>query len=82
GHVAYYHVRDKVLIAGDLLTSKRGKLTRPMPMFTADMTEAVESSRIIAELEPQLVTICHSNDVRNAALQLDTYLRKYAPSKL
>lgn len=82
GHVAYYHVRDKVLIAGDLLTSKRGKFTRPMPMFTADMAEAIESSRIIAELEPELVTICHSNDVRNAALQLDTYISKYAARKL
>lgn len=78
GHVVYYHVKDKVLIAGDLFTSKRGELAKPMAMFTADMTEAVKSSRIIAQLKPQLVTICHSNDVSNAALQLDSYIGKYS----
>lgn len=78
GHVAYYHVKDKVLIAGDLFTSKRGELARPMARFTANMTEAVESSRIITQLKPDLVSICHSNDVSNATAQLENYLRKYA----
>ena len=43
GHVVYYHEQDQVLLAGDLFTSKKGKLHQPMSMFTADMAEAVRS---------------------------------------
>lgn len=78
GHVAYYHTKDKVLISGDLFTSKRGKLKRPMAMFTADMATAIESSHIIKQLQPMLVTICHSNDVQDPASQIDEYLGKYS----
>ena len=74
GHVVYYHEQDRVLLAGDLFTSKRGKLHRPMPMFTADMTEAVKSSRIVRELNPLRLEVCHGQAVHNPAEQLDAYL--------
>lgn len=62
------------MIAGDLFTSKNGKLRKPMKMFTADMNEAVQSSQIVKELKPALVSICHGNDVENPSSQIDNYL--------
>lgn len=80
GHVAYYHEKDGVLLAGDLFTSKNGRLNRPMPMFTADMQEAVRSSRIIQELKPRRVEVCHGKPVSDAADHLDEYVRMMGSS--
>lgn len=75
GHVVYYHERDRVLLAGDLFTSKKGKLRRPMPAFTADMREAVQSSLLLRELDPVHLEVCHGDPVLRPAEQLDGYLR-------
>lgn len=75
GHIVYYHEKDGVLLAGDLFTSKKGRLNRPMPMFTADMQEAVRSSRIVKELKPHRVEVCHGKPVFSAADHLDEYMR-------
>lgn len=76
GHVVYYHEQDRVLLGGDLFTSKRGKLHRPMPIFTADMGEAVKSSLILQQLQPLYLEICHGNPVKDPAEQLDAYVRE------
>lgn len=78
GHVAYYHERDGVLLAGDLFTSKRGELRRPMPMFTADMEQALESGRIVQELRPRRVEVCHGVPVMNPGDQWSAYASRYA----
>lgn len=75
GHVVYYHEKDQVLLAGDLFTSKKGKLHRPMPMFTADMNEAVRSSTIVRRLSPKRLEVCHGDSVFQAADQLDEYIK-------
>ncbi|MGG1659325.1 MBL fold metallo-hydrolase [Brevibacillus sp. NRS-1366] len=80
GHVVYYHEKDRVLLAGDLFTSKRGRLYRPMPMFTADMAGALKSSLIIRKLQPKHLEVCHGNSVKNPAEQLDAYLQETATS--
>lgn len=74
GHVVYYHEKDGVLLAGDLFTSKMGKLHRPMPMFTADMQEAVRSSSILKVLKPRRVEVCHGKPIFEAADHLDEYV--------
>lgn len=76
GHVAYYHEEDKVLLAGDLFTSKKGKLQKPMAMFTADMVEAVNSSKIIEKLQPKRLEVCHGNSVFQPADQIDRYIQQ------
>ncbi len=73
GHVAYYHADDAVLLAGDLFTSKGGRLHHPMPIFTADMAEAVRSSAVVAQLKPKRVEVCHGAPVFDAAADLDAY---------
>ena len=76
GHVVYYHEQDRVLLGGDLFTSKRGKLHRPMPIFTADMGEAVKSSLLLKKLQPLHLEVCHGNPVKEPAAQLDAYVRR------
>lgn len=76
GHVVYYHEKDQILLAGDLFTSKYGKIHQPMPMFTADMHEAVKSSSIIEQLKPIQLEICHGNSVIHPAEQLEEYTQK------
>jgi glyoxylase-like metal-dependent hydrolase (beta-lactamase superfamily II) len=77
GHVVYYHEQDRVLLAGDLFTSKNGKLKRPMPLFTADMAEAVKSSVIVSQLNPLHLEVCHGEPVLHPAAQLDAYRRSF-----
>lgn len=74
GHTAYYHERDRVLLAGDLFTSRQGRLGRPMAIFTADMEEAVRSGAIVATLQPERLEICHGGPVLNPAAQISQYL--------
>ncbi|MCJ8009348.1 MBL fold metallo-hydrolase [Lederbergia wuyishanensis] len=76
GHVAYFHEKDQVLLAGDLFTSKKGKLHRPMSIFTPDMNEAVKSSAIIKYLKPKKVEVCHGYTVLNPADHLEEYMEK------
>ena len=81
GHVVYHHAGDGVLIAGDLFTSKRGRLHRPMPMFTADMAQAVESSEIVRTLAPKRLEVCHGDPVLQPAAHLDAYIQRTAPAR-
>lgn len=78
GHVVYYHEQDQVLLAGDLFTSKKGKLRHPMAIFTADMAEAVRSSAIVGQLKPKRLEVCHSAPVFNPAEHLAEYQRATA----
>lgn len=74
GHVAYYHPQDQVLLVGDLFTAKKGKLRKPMAMFTGDMAQAIQSSSIVRQLKPVRLEVCHGSSVLQPADQLDSYL--------
>lgn len=79
GHVVYYHEADRVLIGGDLLMSRRGRLRRPMAMFTSDMAEAIRSSEILRQLKPLRLEVCHAAPVNCPAEQLKAFLKAGAP---
>ncbi len=76
GHVVYYHEKDKILLAGDLFTSRRGNLHQPMPLFTANMADAVASSSILSELKPNRIEVCHGNSVVYTPAKLEAYVQK------
>ena len=80
GHVIYYHSEDQVILAGDLFTSKKGNLRKPMSIFTADMEEAVRSSAIIKELDAVHLEICHGGPVKSPGSQIDGYMRDFIRS--
>jgi glyoxylase-like metal-dependent hydrolase (beta-lactamase superfamily II) len=74
GHVVYYHEQDRVLLAGDLFTSKNGHIRRPMAVFTADMAEAIRSSAIVRDLNPQRLEVAHGTPVFEPAGQVEAYM--------
>lgn len=76
GHVVYFHEQDGVLLAGDLFSSKKGRLHRPM--FTPDMGEALRSALVVKELKPQRVEVCHGDPVFDAAGHLEAYIAQTA----
>lgn len=76
GHVAYYHEEDRVLLAGDLFTAKKGRLRPPMAVFTSDMALATESARIVGLLAPDRLEVCHGSPVLQPATQLNDYFRR------
>lgn len=77
GHVVYYHEQDKVLLAGDLFITIKGRLRPPLAVFTANMKEAVQSSKIVETLKPIRLEVCHGGSVFNPADQLDDYLQRW-----
>ncbi len=81
GHVVYYHRSDDLLLAGDLFTSRSGRLRVPMPMFTGDMDEAVRSAEVLREIKPGRLEICHGGPVENPLAQLDAYVAGYRASR-
>ncbi|MGO4540442.1 MBL fold metallo-hydrolase [Paenibacillus sp. 2TAB19] len=81
GHTVYFHEADQVLLAGDLFSSKNGKLRKPL--FTPDMSEVLNSSTIVSKLRPARLEVCHGSSVFKPAEQLDEYvagIRKTHPS--
>jgi glyoxylase-like metal-dependent hydrolase (beta-lactamase superfamily II) len=51
GSVCYYHAERKIIIVGDALNHRRGRLGAPPPMFTPDMAQALASIQKIAALD-------------------------------
>lgn len=73
GHTVYYHEQDRVLLTGDLFTSKKGSLKPPMRMFTAYMDQAVKSGEIVKLLQPKLAAVSHGQVVQDPGAQYDEY---------
>lgn len=74
GHVAFYHEKDKVLLAGDLFASKKGKFTKPYFTPNEFMKDVLESSMIVNKLLLNQVEVCHGNSVFNPKAQLEAYI--------
>ncbi len=70
GHAVYHHEEDDVLLAGDLVTARRGRLRPPMAIFTGDMRRALASVEIIGKLRPRRLEACHGGTVLEPAEQL------------
>lgn len=77
GHVAYYHEQDDVLLAGDLFTTRKGRLHQPMALYTGDMKKAVESGvSVINNIKPKKLEVCHGDSLNHPSEDLNSYLLK------
>lgn len=76
GHVVYYHQKDNVLIGGDLFTSRRQRIRKPMSIFTANMAQAIKSGQIVKKLKPKSLCVCHGNEVQDPHKQYDLLREK------
>lgn len=78
GHTAFYHEADDILLAGDMLTSFFGTLRRPIPFFTADMEQALESTTLLETLRPRWLSCAHGTVVEEPMRQYAEFRKKYS----
>ncbi|WJH33936.1 MBL fold metallo-hydrolase [Paenibacillus sp. CC-CFT747] len=79
GHTAFHIPGSGILLAGDMFWSRRGKLRKPL--FTANMQQAMESSRLVDELMPTHLEVCHGKPVKNAAGQVEALRANVLPKE-
>ena len=69
GSVSFYHPARRVVIVGDALTHKRGRLGLPSLLFTPDRDQAVASIRKIAALDFDICCFGHGPPLTEHARQ-------------
>ena len=77
GSISLYSSREGLLIAGDALEFRRGRLQPPSRLFTADMAQAKESVRRLAGLDFEVLCLSHYPPILKNASQA---LRRLAES--
>lgn len=71
GHASFWHPDRKMLITGDAVFGMRGKITLPWGFLTADMDQAKQSIKNLAELNPEVILFGHGAPrTTNAAADL------------
>jgi hydroxyacylglutathione hydrolase len=76
GSVCFYHSERKIIIVGDALNFRRGRLGAPPPLFSPDMTEAQVSIDKIAALDFEICCFGHGPPLmENAADQVRAFAR-------
>jgi glyoxylase-like metal-dependent hydrolase (beta-lactamase superfamily II) len=68
GHISLYLERPKVLVAGDALTAEDGHLNGPNPSMTLDMRQAMQSIRMLAALQIEMIVCYHGGVVNEDAI--------------
>ncbi len=69
GSVSYYQAERKIIIVGDALNHRRGRMGAPPPMFTPDLALAHASIRKIAELDFDVCCFGHGPPLMENATQ-------------
>lgn len=69
GSASYYHPERKVILVGDALNHRRGRLGAPPPMFTPDMAQAHASIQKIASLDFEVCCFGHGPPLRENAAE-------------
>jgi len=65
GHISLYHPQQSVVITGDALGQRWGRLRGPVPAYAADVKQAAASVRKLAALEPKILCFGHFHPLRN-----------------
>ena len=69
GSTSFYHPERKIVIVGDALNHRRGRLGAPPPMFTPDMDQAHASIQRIAGLDFEVCCFGHGPPLKDDAAQ-------------
>ncbi len=67
GQIALYHPEDKLIILGDALLNRGGKLSLPIKLFTPDMDQALESLQKLRKLDFDTACFGHGPCIRHGA---------------
>jgi glyoxylase-like metal-dependent hydrolase (beta-lactamase superfamily II) len=74
GSACFYHPGRKIVIVGDALNHRQGRLGAPPPMFTPDMAQAHASIRRIAALDFEVCCFGHGPPlVKNARERVQAF---------
>lgn len=77
GSISLHFTREGLLMVGDAMTYRWGKLGLPSCWFTADMDQAKESIRRLAQLDFDVLCFSHFPPIKKGAARL---LRQFAES--
>lgn len=69
GSICFYHPERGIIIVGDALNHRRGRLGAPPPLFTPDMSQAHASIRKIAALDFEVCCFGHGPPLMGNARQ-------------
>lgn len=69
GSVCFYHPERKIIIVGDAINHRRGRLGRPPAMFTPDPAQARASIAMIAALDFEICCFGHGPPLMEQARQ-------------
>ncbi len=67
GQIALYHPERKILIAGDALAHRDGRLTPPVSFLTPSSVLAVETIKRLAKLDVEVLCVGHGPPIVGAA---------------
>ena len=67
GSTSFYHPERKIIVVGDALNHRRGRLGAPPPIFTPDMTSAHASIQKIAGLDFEVCCFGHGPPLKDNA---------------
>jgi glyoxylase-like metal-dependent hydrolase (beta-lactamase superfamily II) len=59
GHISLYHLGEELLLAGDLLGRRQGRIHGPKRWLAADFAEAMASVQKVAQLRPRAICFGH-----------------------
>lgn len=80
GQIGFWLPQQCVLLGGDVMQHRLGRLTLPLRAATPDWEEAKRSVRKAAALRPQIIGVGHGQPVtRNADRLLDEFMRRIEP---
>lgn len=59
GNTIFYHEKDRVLLAGDMISNSEDILLPPAKRYTLDMDQAIDSAKILDVLKPEYISTGH-----------------------
>jgi glyoxylase-like metal-dependent hydrolase (beta-lactamase superfamily II) len=81
GSICFYHPERRIIIVGDALNHRRGRLGAPPPLFTPDMHQAHASIRRIADLDFEVCCFGHGPPLMENARQRVRAFAESLPSQ-
>lgn len=77
GHIALYHKEARILIAGDSLVNRKGKLGLPPALFTPNMAQAIESLQRYTRLKYDIACFGHGPALTsNASARIAEFVQR------
>ncbi|MBC8098620.1 MAG: MBL fold metallo-hydrolase [Armatimonadetes bacterium] len=78
GHCGLWWEQARILIGGDVVMHAPWGLVKPLAPATPDMPTAKQSIQKVAQMQPEMVCICHGAPIKAAASVMRDYAARVA----